>query len=91
MTPGYLMAKPGLISNQLLTKQNNGKMKKLLFVLAIASFAVACNNETAETPKGDSSATQTPATAAPDSTAKPADSTAKPADSTAKPVDSTKK
>ncbi len=66
-------------------------MKKLLFVLAIASFAVACNNETAEAPKGDTSATQTPATAAPDTTAKATDTTAKAADTSAKAADTTKK
>ncbi len=55
-------------------------MKKLLLVLAIGTFAVACNNST------DSSAKPADTTAAPtvDTTTKPVDTTAKPATDTTK-------
>jgi hypothetical protein len=85
--PGYFILIPELTPNQLLTKQNIGKMKKLLLVLAIGAF-VACNNSTESTEqKADTTTTAAPA----DTTAKPADTTAAPADTTAKPVDTLKK
>jgi hypothetical protein len=85
--PGYFILISELTPNQLLTKQNIGKMKKLLLVLAIGAF-VACNNSTESTEqKGDTATTAAPA----DTTAKPADTTAAPADTTAKPVDTLKK
>lgn len=85
--PGYFILISELTPNQLLTKQNIGKMKKLLLVLAIGAF-VACNNSTESTEqKADTTAAPAPA----DTTAKPADTTAAPADTTAKPVDTLKK
>lgn len=87
--PGYFILISELTPNQLLTKQNIGKMKKLLLVLAIGAF-VACNNSTESTEqKADTATTAAPAPA--DTTAKPADTTAAPADTTAKPVDTLKK
>ncbi|MFT3822457.1 MAG: hypothetical protein QM731_01005 [Chitinophagaceae bacterium] len=62
-------------------------MKKFLLVLAIGAFVASCNDSgsTQETKAAD-----TPAVAAPDTTAKPVDTTAKAVDTTAKAVDTTK-
>lgn len=60
-------------------------MKKFLAIVAIASFAVACNNSSDSKATTDSTATVV------DSTIKAVDSTVKVVDSTVKAVDSTVK
>lgn len=59
-------------------------MKKVLLILAVAGFAVACNNSGEEKPAEDTTATEQPVTPPVDTTATtPVDTTAA-ADTTAK-------
>ncbi len=94
--PGYLIQLLALISNHSVNKHKTSeKMKKLLLVLAIGTFAVACNNETAnDASKAADSLTNAATEAAKtvDTLAKSADTTVKAvADSLAKAVDTLKK